>query len=184
MKETNQFFIFFFVILTAAISRLAPHPPNFAPLTAIAIAGSTALGFRRGAVLSLLAIWMSDFMVNNILYAHYFPGVVWFYEGWYWQYGGWLVIALMASQTLRKISIVNWLLTTFSATLIFFLISNLGVWADSPLYEKSLSGLYLAYLAGLPFLKNTFLSDLVYSGVLLSLNLLALRKLKKALQVN
>lgn len=155
------------LLLATGLSRLAPHPPNFAPLTAIAIAGSAAFGFRKGVVLSLATIWLSDFMVNNILYATYFDGIVWLYEGWYWQYGGWIAIALLASASMRKLSIVNWLLTTLSATLLFFLISNLGVWVTGTMYPKTVNGLLMAYSAGLPFLKNTLSGDLVYSSLLI-----------------
>ena len=48
-------------------------------------------------------------------------------------------------------------------SLIFFLISNFGVWLLGSLYEKNFSGLINCYVLAIPFFKNTFLSTIFYS---------------------
>jgi hypothetical protein len=48
-------------------------------------------------------------------------------------------------------------------TVLFFLITNGAVWAFTPWYPHTLSGLILCYVEGLPFVKNNFLGDLTYT---------------------
>ena len=62
------------------------------------------------------------------------------------------------------------------ASALFFLVSNLSTWAETTLYAKNLSGLMACYVAGLPFLKNTVLGDLFFSGVMFGLYEWMLRK--------
>jgi hypothetical protein len=50
--------------------------------------------------------------------------------------------------------------------MLFFILTNLGVWALTPLYPKTLSGLSECYVAALPFFRNTLAGDLLYSGLL------------------
>ena len=58
---------------------------------------------------------------------------------------------------------------SFSGSVIFFVISNFGVWAlQSPgvsniPYEMSLSGLVECYILAIPFFPNTFLSTLIFA---------------------
>lgn len=53
---------------------------------------------------------------------------------------------------------------------VFFVITNGGVWAleDGSIYPKSLGGLAACYIAGLPYLKNSALGTMFYSGLLFS----------------
>ena len=47
--------------------------------------------------------------------------------------------------------------------MIFFLLSNFGVWASTGAYPVNFGGLISCYAAGLPFLLNQTLGDLFYS---------------------
>ena len=51
----------------------------------------------------------------------------------------------------------------FFGSLIFFIISNLGVWFFGNLYEKDLEGLIKCYFLAIPFFKNTLFSTLIFS---------------------
>ena len=55
---------------------------------------------------------------------------------------------------------------SLSASVVFFLVSNFGVWASGTMYPNTFSGLMICYAAGLPFLKNTLIGDMAYSGAL------------------
>jgi hypothetical protein len=61
---------------------------------------------------------------------------------------------------LRVLVFVSW------GILIFFLVSNFGVWAVSGMYGKSIFDLLMCYVAGLPFLGNTIVGDLFFSAVM------------------
>ena len=67
-----------------------------------------------------------------------------------------LVVAKYRSVLIGGISLIG-------ASTSFFLITNGAVWAFSPWYEKSVSGLMYAYELGLPFFRNMLLGDVVYT---------------------
>ena len=50
--------------------------------------------------------------------------------------------------------------------ILFFLLSNVAVWAFSGMYPLNLAGLAQCYVAALPFLDKTMLGDLFWTGVL------------------
>lgn len=53
-----------------------------------------------------------------------------------------------------------------ASSLLFFSVVNFGVWLTNPLYPKTLSGLYLCYVAAIPFVANQLLGDLAYGLIL------------------
>ena len=57
-------------------------------------------------------------------------------------------------------------LSGFSSSVIFFLITNFGSWLTMAMYEKSFSGLLQSYVMGIPFFHNTLISTLIYLFVL------------------
>jgi hypothetical protein len=53
-----------------------------------------------------------------------------------------------------------------AGSLLFFLVTNFGVWLGSGMYPKTAAGLAAAYVAGLPFLQNTLAGTLFFATVL------------------
>ena len=158
------------MILFAALSRLIPHPINFAPIGAMALFGAAYFSQKYLAFLiPVISMWLSDLVINNVVYGQYFDHFVWFYDGFYWTYAAFILIALIGMVTLKKVRIQNLIASGLIASLIFFLVSNFGVWASTQMYSHSIHGLITCYIAGLPFFKNTILGDIVYSGILFGL---------------
>ena len=62
-----------------------------------------------------------------------------------------------------KLNYKNLFLFSLFGSLIFFIITNFGVWALGSLYEKNLKGLIECYILAIPFFGNTFLSTLVFA---------------------
>jgi hypothetical protein len=154
------------LILIVALSRLTPIY-NFSPLGALGLFG--AAYFKRKwqvFLIPIAAIWISDVLVNNVLYSSYYSSFTWVYDGFYWQYGSYLLIALVGLFIFKKVNATRVLAGALSATVLFFFVSNFGSWASSPLYPKSFAGLMSAFAAGIPFIKGTLLGNLIYSGVL------------------
>lgn len=52
------------------------------------------------------------------------------------------------------------------STALFFLITNFGNWACFDTYPRTPAGLLECYAAGIPFLRNGLLGDLLYTGLL------------------
>lgn len=155
------------LILLAAASRLFPHPPNFVPVGAMALFGAAALPSRWWAVVvPLLAFYLSDLALNNTLYAAYYDGFYWGIS--LWTVGAILLMILLGMATLRTRTF-SWLRVggaAIGATLVFFVVTNFGVWASGLLYPKTVTGLLAAFAAGLPFLLNSLLANLLFSGLL------------------
>ncbi|MDG1296813.1 MAG: hypothetical protein P8P48_06710 [Saprospiraceae bacterium] len=156
------------IILVAAFSRMIPHQYNFSPLAAIGLFGAAHFEKKWLAVLiPLLATWLSDVFINNMIYAQYFDGFTLFYGGFGWQYASYILIALfgVAIYT-KKVNILNVIGGALGASLIFFLLSNFGVFISNPIYSKDITGLLACYTAALPFAQGTLMGNVVYSSVL------------------
>ena len=145
------------LILILALARLIPHPPNFTPIIAVAILSGY---FFKNIYLSFATLLIA------MLLADAFIG---FYNHMLFVYLSLFLIAFVFYKISEKINFKNLFVYGFVGSLIFFIISNFGVWAlGSPgvydvAYEKSLSGLVECYILALPFFGNTFLSTLVFS---------------------
>ncbi|MDW8273175.1 MAG: DUF6580 family putative transport protein [Chitinophagales bacterium] len=176
MRETInlRFGLLALLIFVAAFSRILPHMPNFSPLGAIGLFGAAYFTRRWQAFLvPILATWLSDLYINNVIYNEYYPNFTWFYEGFYWQYGSYVLITLCGIFIFKKVSPLRVLVGALAATVIFFIVSNFGCWLGSSMYPQNMQGLMMCYVAGLPFLKGTLLGNLFYSMVLFGLFWLA-----------
>ncbi len=164
---TSRFIFITVAILLAAFSRMVPHMQNFSPLGAIVLFGAAHLTKKwQVFLIPLLATWLSDLFINNVIYAPYNPQFVWFYEGFYWQYGSYLLIAVAAIFIFNKVNTQKIVIGALSSSAIFFFITNAGCWVGNPAYPQNIGGLISCYAAGIPFLKGTLLGDLFYSAIL------------------
>lgn len=157
------------LILLAAFSRLVPHPYNFTPIGAIGLFGAAYFSKRWQVwVVPFAAMWISDLVLNNIVYAkqypEYYSSFVWMGNGWV--YASFALIVLLGMFGLKKVTPLKVLGTGLSASLVFFAVSNFGVWLGSTVYSQDFGGLMACYIAGIPFLGNTIAGDLFYCTVL------------------
>ena len=152
------------MIVSGAFSRLVPHPFNFSPIAALALFGSAHFKHRWQALLiPLAAIWISDILINRLIYNN----LTLFYTGFYWQYSAYILIILLGFLIYkRNINPYNVLGGALSSGLIFFLISNFGVWVIGSFYPATWAGLLACYTAGLPFYQGTLTGDLFYTVIL------------------
>ena len=158
----------FVLILAAALSRLLPHWPNFTPVGAMALFGAAYFPRKVVAFLApILALYLSDLLLNNLLYAEYYDGFTWAISS-PWVYAAFLLIIGIGMLLRGRVSAVAVGGSALAASVVFFLITNFGVWASSLnlLYPKSFAGLMACYAAGLPYFWNTLAGDLFFSGVL------------------
>ena len=166
-KLNLRFGVITLLILLAAMSRLLPHPPNFTPIGGMALFGAACFAKRYWAFLvPIAAMWISDVILNNVVYGPYFEHFVWFYRGSLFTYGAFALIVLLGMLTLKKIRILHLIASALGASVLFFLVSNFGVWFAGVMYPKTVAGLMACYTAGLPFFQNTLAGDLVYTAIL------------------
>lgn len=168
MKKVKiSFIILVSMVFLAAFSRLIPHLPNFSPLGAIALFGAAHFYEKwKAFLIPIIATWLSDLVLNNTLYAAYYDGFTWFYSGFYWQYGSYLLIVLFGLSLFKKITISRTIGGIAMSTIVFFLVSNFGVWIGGAMYPKTFEGLIACYSAAIPFAQGTLYGNLIYSTVL------------------
>lgn len=158
------------LIAAGAVLRIVPHPPNFAPIGAIALFGGAVLPLPWGVVVPVAAVALSDAVLG------FYPGMVWVYTSF-------VLIALLGGTVLgHRRTVLRVAGTALGASALFFIVTNFGEWFG-PLYPHTLAGLRTDYIAAIPFYRNTVLSDLGYSLALFGIYESALRLARRAAHV-
>jgi hypothetical protein len=149
-----RFIVLAGIILAAVASRLIPHPPNFSPIAALALFGGASFASKRTALLvPLAAMFLSDLVLGLALIT---PVV----------YGSFALIACLGFWLRRRKSFSRVAFAAIASALLFFVLTNFGVWALAGWYPKTWTGLADCYVAAIPFFRNTLASSLLYSALL------------------
>ena len=156
MNKTTFVLLIISLILIGVAGRLLPHLPNATPIAALAFVSSMYLGRKTALLLPLMALFIGDLLIG-----FYSIGIM------LSVYGSFLIIALMSWWAKKHSGILAVGYTIIAASVSFFFITNTVVWWLTPWYHKNLSGLLYSYELGLPFLRNMFLGDLVYTFTLM-----------------
>ena len=149
MKEKNKKILFITLfIIVAALMRLIPHPPNFVPITAIAIFA----GLKFNNIKLAYAIPISIMLISDLFIGFYSISVFVYLA---------FILITTYSYLIKNYNIKNILLSS----VMFFIITNFGVWLMGG-YPKSIEGLVLCYTAAIPFFTNSIIADLFFSAIL------------------
>jgi len=156
---------YLFVLLAIAVRFLPfagplnvlPHAWHFTPVAA-SLLFFGARGSRRQMWVPLVLMVAADFVLTRYFYASalswdqliiwaWYAGILWLGTSLREKSGFWRVAGAAVSSSVS-----------------FFLISNFGSWIAMPqLYPRSFSGVMICYAAGIPFFRNTAVSDLFFS---------------------
>jgi hypothetical protein len=161
----------YLLIVLAVLSRVLPHAGWF-NFTAV---GGSLLYF--GARRPLRQMWVplvvlaaTDYYLTVFFYNYPFH-VSAYLLTWAWYAG---VIVLGRVLLAQKTSVARLSAGILIAPTSFFLITNFAAWAAMPqLYPRSLAGLGLSYIAGLPFYRNDLLSTAIVAGLAFGLPIVA-----------
>ncbi|HEY6661753.1 MAG TPA: DUF6580 family putative transport protein [Sphingomicrobium sp.] len=151
----TRLFALLSAIVVAAALRLVPHPPNFTPIGAMALFSGAYLG-RRGAV--ALAAPLGALLLSDL--------VLGFYRGMPTVYFSVALIVLIGALALKRVSPLRIGGAAIVNSVLFFVITNFGMWLSSGFYPRTLAGLEACYVAAIPFFQNTVAGDLFYSALL------------------
>lgn len=141
------------LIVAGVLLRLVPHMANFAPVGAIALFGGAVLNPRLAILLPLAIMGVSDIILG-------LHGTVLF------TWGGFVLVGLTGMLLRNSSTWVRVPVGAVAGAVIFYTVSNFGVWVEGTLYPHTLQGLLDCYVAGLPFLKVSLMADLVFSAAL------------------
>lgn len=142
----REFIILLFVVF-AVLFRVIPHPPNFVPITALALFGASTFKNKWiGLTIPLLAMAVSDLFLG-------------FYSISVYVYLSFFAISLLGRYW-KQIGIKN----VFLSSLLFFIVTNFGVWLMG--YPKTLEGFIMCYTLAVPFFGYSLMGDLFFYYVL------------------
>ena len=105
------------MIFVAAVSRLVPHPPNLAAVTAMALFGGAYLSdWRMAFAVPLSALLLSDSLLG-------------FYGHMEIVYGSFAIVVAIGLllRTRRTAPMIS--TAVLASSVLFFVLTNLGVWA-------------------------------------------------------
>lgn len=134
------------VLISLSASRFIPHPPNFTSLIALSFYIPAVFGLRYIPVV-ILSLFFTDLIIG-------------FHSTMLFTYGSVILIGLI-SEYFNK-SILFRICGALLGAMIFFLISNFGVWLSGS-YGYTFNGFLSCYILALPFFGYTILSTLVFS---------------------
>lgn len=142
--------VYFLLLAIATLPRFLPHAANFTPLGAVLIFTSKSYGYKKAILLGLIAMLISDLIIG---FSYVSPFV---YIG---------LLGYVVGERLLKIKYFGYLLAPLSGSIVFFLISNFGVWLG-PWYAHTFAGLVRCFTLAIPFYRNTVFGDLVFTTAL------------------
>ena len=136
------------IFLILAASRFIPHPPNFTSLIALSFYIPAIFGIRFIPVL-IFSFFLKDLIIG-------------FHSTIFFTWGSVIFIGLISKFFI--FSIGNRITGSLLGALLFFLITNFGVWSIG-LYGYSFEGLIVCYTLAIPFFVQTIVSTLIYAFI-------------------
>ena len=149
------------IFIALAASRFVPHPPNFTSLLALSFYVPALLGIRY------LPALIGSFLLTDIF--------IGFHSLTLFTWGSVMLIGLCSKLFLSNI--YTRVLGALLGALIFFIVTNFGVWLMGS-YGYTFSGLIMCYTLAIPFFTYSLISTFVFSGIIegvIKLNLIKIR---------
>ncbi|WP_223670408.1 DUF6580 family putative transport protein [Kangiella shandongensis] len=142
------------MIVAIGLYRLFPHPFNVTPVMAMGLFAGTYFDKRWMAfVIPLVSMFIADIFLgfhNTLLFVY-----------------GAIVLAVSIGFLLRRsVSPLKVIAASVAGSVIFFTVSNFGVWLVNDYYPPTWEGLMTCYTMAIPFFQRTLLGDLLFNGVL------------------
>ena len=141
--------IAFCVLVVLSASRFVPHPPNFTSLLALSFYIPAVFGKRYIPVV-VLALLFTDLFIG-------------FHSTIIFTTGSVILIGLISNYFNRSITFR--IFGALTGALIFFVLSNFGVWLNGS-YGYSLNGIISCYFLAIPFFGYSIISTIIFSSVI------------------
>jgi len=155
----------YLLILIAIVSRLIPHPPNLTAVGASSLYSGRYLSGKWQWLVPLLAMLITDYFL-----------------GWHstiiFVYGAFALNIILGRYLNRHPTIFGTAGVTIVGSVIFFVITNFGVWLTSGLYDHSIAGLLLCYNMAIPFFGWTLAGDIIFVTLLFGMTEFCINRIK------
>lgn len=137
------------ILICLAASRLIPHPPNFTSLLALSFYIPAILGVKF-IPLVVLSLLVTDLIIG-------------FHSTIIFTWGSVILIGLLAKYFNR--SIIFRISGALSGAVLFFMLTNFGVWINGS-YGYTFNGLFNCYILALPFFGYSLISTFIFSSII------------------
>ncbi|AOE49537.1 DUF6580 family putative transport protein [Kangiella sediminilitoris] len=142
------------IIVAIGLYRLFPHPFNVTPVMAMGLFAGTYFDKK----------WLAFVIpVASMLMADIFLG---FHATMVFVYAAILLAVSIGFLLRRSVSPLKVIAASTCGSIIFFVVTNFGVWWVNDYYPNSWEGLVTCYTMAIPFFQRTLLGDLLFNGVL------------------
>ena len=163
---------YIFVVLAVAV-RFMPHPWMFTPVVG-SLLFFGARGSRRRLWIPFALLAASDVVLTKWVYSYPFSWDHYVTFAWY---AAVLWLGTMLKGRSKPVPVIS---AALASSVSFFLLTNLASWAWLDMYPKNLSGVWMSYVAGLPFFRHALAGDLIFTVAMFATPA-ALRMLSSAL---
>lgn len=152
-NHDNRLMLAVALIVLGAAGRLLPHAPNFTPIGALALFAGAELRHYKVLrwVVPIAAMILSDLLLGF----HSLTAVVYASLA--------LIVPLGFGLEPGRMQVGRIGLSSLGGAVVFFVLSNLGVWVEGVLYPRSLAGLESCFVAALPFFTPFAAATFVYT---------------------
>ena len=145
------------VILVAVFSRIIPHPANFSPIIAMGL--FSGFYFKNNKKLALFIPLVA--MVISDIYLGFYSISLFVYLS----LGFIILIGFLIPNEKYTTSFDNILFGSLAGSVVFFIISNLGVFLLNG-YGYSIEGFIICYVQAIPFFQTSLMADLLFTTVI------------------
>ena len=168
--KNKDILLAFSCILIGFIYRLIPgHPANFTPVAAMALVGGLYIDRRWIAFLiPIIALYMGDLILNNTILRSFYPEQTGFILWNKYMIFNFLAMGLTVGLGIllkNNRTSTKMVAGGLFASVVFYLITNLGSWISLPMYPKTGAGLLASYTAGIPFFRSTLIGNMAFAIV-------------------
>lgn len=145
----NQIFFALALFTVIVASRILPHAANISPVLALMLFSGTLFSDKKifAYFVPVAAVLVTDYKLE------FYDGIIFNYVAYAW------IIALGVFINPKKVTSVA--AAGLGSSLLFFIITNLGVWMQSSLYPKTWDGLVHCFVMAIPFFHNTIISNMI-----------------------
>lgn len=159
------FRLFPFLWTSAGYSLPESYPWGFSPMLPVCLFGAASLRSRTIAFLCPLVAWFAGDLALGLMIGGWGDA---FYDGQAINYLAFATCIALGYWLRGHVNFATVAGLGLVTPVVFFLVSNFGTWAMSPIYAKTPVGLWESYLMGIPFLRYSLLSQIVFLPILFS----------------
>lgn len=137
----------------------------FTPIGAMALFGGAYFsGKIKPFAFPLLTLFVSDVVLSFTVYAPFRSGLL--YGGWYWTYGAFALMTIAGKFIIKDVTVKNVVLSVVTATLIHWLVSDIGGCLREPNANAMLSLYFQRLITAIPYEWKFLAGTAIYSGIM------------------